>query len=298
MRIIYREQLGIFWLRHALQRLVKLLRKKGTHTLKICAFPDDQIGRDIAVTGIYEAAGIKAIEWFISEGIIDSPEGRHFLDIGANVGVYSLSFAHIFKSVVAFEPHPITKKVLDLNVDINNIKNIIVSSYALSNRTGLSVLVDDLENAGAAKLSESNVNDGLSYDVEVKLASDAVIDILGDSPSIGLIKLDVEGHELKVIDGLKKILEASCPVLAFEANSPVVNKEVLPMLKQLGYKKFIALDFCSTTSSLYLRVLWLSVFGVKYGLKSVDSLDGRSYSLVFALNQVSTDKWNQVQKSL
>jgi FkbM family methyltransferase len=298
MRVIYREQLGIFWLRHVLQRLVKLLRKKSAHSLRICAFPDDQIGRDIAVTGIYEAAGIKAIEWFISEKIIDAPAEGCFLDIGANVGVYSLSFASIFKSIVAFEPHPVTKKVLDLNIDINKIKNVIVSSFALSNRSGFSVLVDDLENTGAAKLNDNSVKNDFSYDVEVKLASDAVIDILGFSSPISLIKLDVEGHELKVIDGLKKILEGHCPVLAFEANSPVVNKEILIVLKQLGYKKFVALDFLPTTSSLYLRVLLLSVFGVKYALKSIDSLDGCSYSLVFALNQASSDKWNQALKSL
>lgn len=298
MRIIYREHLGIFWLRHALQRLVKVFRKKSAGKFKICAFPDDQIGRDIAVTGIYEAAGIKAIEWFISAGIIDKPEDGFFLDIGANIGVYSLSFASVFKSVVAFEPHPITKKVLALNIDINGIKNIIVSSDALSNRTGSSVLVDNLENTGAAKLDDSGLKSDISFDVEVKLASDAVEDILGASSHISLIKLDVEGHELKVIDGLKKILKGACPTLAFEANSPVVNKEILSILKQLGYKKFVALDFWPATSSLYLRILLLSVLGVKYALKPVNDLDNCSYSLVFALSQKSADKWSQSQELL
>lgn len=296
VKIVFRENLSLFWLRHILQRAVKKLRRKREHSLKICAFPDDQIGRDIAVTGIYEAAGIKAIEWLISRRIIDLPEDSCFLDIGANVGVYSLSFAKTFNTVVAFEPHPVIKKILALNIEINDIRNILVSPFALSDSNGDAKLVDRVDNAGAAFIGGDGgrgEND-VVYDVEVKKASEAVLELLPPPMKIALIKIDVEGHEIQVIKGLKDILLESLPVIAFEANNSLVNANAISTLQELGYKRFVALDFQPSSPFTLFRVLILSFLGVKYALKNIENIQDKKYSLVFALNDTCSKKWQNL----
>jgi FkbM family methyltransferase len=290
MKIIYRENLGVFWLRHAAQRLVKLFRKGKTSALKICAFPDDHIGRDIAIAGAYEAAGIRAIKWMIGAGIVKSSQQSQFIDVGANVGMYTLSLAECFQNVAAFEPHPVTRKVLELNVAINGLKNISVSSYALSNKSGPATLEDNLNNTGAATL-EGNGGSNNTYSVETKIASTAIKEMFNAQP-ISLIKIDVEGHELKVIEGLTEILASQKPVIAFEANDPRQAKELIPLLNDLGYVKFIALDLWPSPPLLVFKVFLLTLLGVRYALTPIKSLEGKKYSLVFALDKDAALRWD------
>lgn len=290
MKVIYKENLGIFWLRNVVQCLVKVFRSRNPSALKICAFPDDHIGRNIAIAGVYEGAGLRAMEWMIEVGIINSPEQSQFIDVGANVGMYTLSLAECFEHVAAFEPHPVTRKVLELNVAINGLKNVSVSSYALSNKSGSATLEDNLNNIGAATLEGSGGSNN-TYSVETKVASTAINEIFNDQ-SISLIKIDVEGHELKVIEGLREILMSQKPVIAFEANDPRQAKELLPLLNELGYVKFIALDLWPSPPLLVLKVFLLTLLGVRYALTPIKSLEGKKYSLVFALDRDAAVRWD------
>ena len=295
MKIVYRESIGVFWVRHLLQRIVKRLRKKDPVAIKICAFPDDQIGRDIAVSGIYEAAGISAIKWLIQSNLISSSKGGVFVDVGANVGVYSLSLASHFKKVIAFEPHPVTNKILDLNVYINRIENIVISNCGLSDKSGMATLVDDLNNTGASSINKTAKEDDISYEVEIKQSSDAIMELMDSDTYISLVKIDVEGHELSVINGLLKLLQTGTPIIAFEANNAEVNSNVLALLKSNGYEKFIALDYWPTSSFIWVRTLLLTCFGVRYVLRDVDHLEHKNFSLVFALGRAAYQKWNELR---
>lgn len=289
MKIVYKEKLSIFWLRHVVQCLVKVFRSREASALKICAFPDDHIGRNIAIAGVYEAAGLQAMKWMIEVGIISSSNQSRFIDVGANVGMYTLSLAEYFEHVAAFEPHPVTRKVLELNVAINGLKNVSVSPFALSNRSGSAILEDNLNNTGAATL-EGNGGSSNIYTVETRVASTAITEMSNDHP-ISLIKIDVEGHELKVIEGLKGILASQKPVIAFEANDPRQAKELIPLLNDLGYVKFIALDLWPSPPLLVFKVFILTLIGVRYALTPIKSLEGKKYSLVFALDKDAALRW-------
>lgn len=288
MQIVFKESRGVFWLRHLLQRFVRFFRKNPNRKFRICAFPDDQIGRDIAVTGLYEEAAIRSVEWMIRSEVIDSNRSGFFLDIGANIGIYTLVLAGRFHTVLAFEPHPMTRRLLQLNVEINGLSNVVVSPYALSNETGYAVLREEVGNIGASTIDGSDC-DKEGCRVEVREASPLVEEFLAGA-SISFIKLDVEGHELKVLQGLRRVLAEQTPVIAFEANRPSQSEDILALLRELGYVKFIAIDLWPAIPSSMLNVLIHTIIGVRYVVKEVNVIE-KDYSLVFALDLKASERW-------
>ena len=56
---------------------------------------------------------------YFSVNIIKNSNGSIFIDVGANIGTYSLALSSNFETILAFEPHPVVNKVLSLNKEIN-----------------------------------------------------------------------------------------------------------------------------------------------------------------------------------
>lgn len=277
------EPRRVFWMRGMLRRLTFALQRRGHNSppYRLCAFPNDVIGRDIALTGTYEDAGIAAIEWLCEKGIIENPAGSAFLDIGANIGVYTVAIGARFAKVLAFEPHPVISQLLALNVDINGLHNVDQLNYGLSDRDGTAKLWEgDAGNFGASSI-ERGIGGGRQYTIALRHASAAIREAT-DLP-VAVIKMDVEGHEPKVIAGLADLLSKQQPVIAFEANDPVHNGDLLTQLRQFGYSNFFALDHSPAAPFFWLRVALLTLIGVRTRLRSVSSLEGRCYSMVFAL---------------
>lgn len=287
----------MFWLRGLLHHVVASLKRRGrNHTpYRICAFPNDLIGREIAVGGTYEGAGIAAVEWMCERGVIDIPQASAFLDIGANVDVYTVALATRFAGVLAFEPHPVTHQVLTLNVHINDLRNVSLFDYGLSDSDMKTQLWEgNADNVGASSV-ERGAGTGAHYTVMLRHAATAVSGAT-DLP-VTFIKMDVEGHEPKVIAGLRSLLVKQLPVIAFEANDPIHNQTLLTQLQGLGYATFLALDYRPALPYLWLRVVALSLVGVRTRLKVVSLLEGKKYSLVFALSQRAAARWDTVQKT-
>lgn len=291
-KICYVESRRIFWVRHLLHRLVRRLKRQGRFPTqpRLVAFPNDLIGRELAVAGAYEPYGIQAMRWMCESGIVAHARDSVFLDVGANIGMYSTAMADCFAEVLAFEPHPLTAKVLTLNVEINQLDNVHVHQIALSDQDGYADLFDaGHDNVGASSL-ERRQEQGEAHRVVLQRGAPVVCD--STSLRVALIKLDVEGHELKAINGLSELIAAQLPVLAFELNDSTLAVLLPARLRELGYETFIALDFWPSVSSLPLRVLLLTLFGVRHALRPVASLEGKTYPLVFALSPEQSALWN------
>jgi hypothetical protein len=91
-----------------------LIKRRG---VKIAVFANDTIGNAINASGFYEWSELEAIFDFLK------PLHEHFnrslaLDIGANIGNHSIYFSRYFKAVHAFEPHPLTYRILDINASL------------------------------------------------------------------------------------------------------------------------------------------------------------------------------------
>lgn len=291
MRFSHIEPRAIFWARHLLNRVVKRRLQEGP---RLCAFPDDLIGREIAVVGTYEAAGLAAMQWLCNTGVVESAATSVFLDIGANVGVYTIPLAPLFAQTLAFEPHPIISRVLALNADINDLSGVVVVPYGLSDIDDVAELSEGVPgNLGASSL-ERATSTTRKHLIRLRRGDDVVREMT--DKSVALVKIDVEGHEPRVVAGIPRLLHRDQPIVAFEANDDAHNQQIMDLLMELGYVRFLALDWSPSIPWLWLRVAALTLVGAKTVLKTVNGLDDAKYSLVFALPSSAAARWEQLPK--
>ena len=149
------------------------------------------------------------------------------LDIGANVGSHSLYWAieRNAKKVYSFEPYTPTYEILDTNIKLNNLeKTIFPSNKGLSN---------ELCNANVKSFMESNIG-GTTFeknaDGEFEFVS---LDSLNIAEKIDLIKIDVEGHEMEVLEGAIKTIFNNKPIIVIETFNK--KEQVVQFLNSLGF---------------------------------------------------------------
>ncbi|NAZ11478.1 MAG: FkbM family methyltransferase [Desulfurococcales archaeon] len=125
-------------------------------------------------------------------------EGVVFVDVGANVGYYTLVASKLVGAtghIYAIEPVPSTAVILMVNAKLNGCGNVIVRKVATWYTRGKLVLKISVSAYGYASV----VREGTSVTVDASTLDD----ILRDEASIHLIKIDVEGAELEVLRVLK-----------------------------------------------------------------------------------------------
>lgn len=134
-------------------------------------------------------------------------EGDRVIDVGANIGWYTLLAARAVGPaghVIAFEPASAAHDHLQSNIALNGFTNVEVLKIGLSSAPRrLQLVYPDTDNAGAARLIETT-GAGTGETVEVR-RFDAFWDAALRGP-IRLIKIDVEGAELDVLEGMSGIL--------------------------------------------------------------------------------------------
>jgi FkbM family methyltransferase len=149
---------------------------------------DDVLGRGIARTGVHELA-VSEVIWRLVE------PGDLAVDVGANVGYFTGLLARRAKEVVALEPNPLLLPIVTENVAAwAGSVTLLASAASESSGTAQLYLPEGFDlNNGIASLERSG---GRAYEVAtVRLA-----DVIG-AREVGLLKIDVEGHELAVLDG-------------------------------------------------------------------------------------------------
>ncbi len=159
-------------------------------------------------------------------------EGDTFVDVGANIGLYTLPASRIVKNgrVVAVEPSPVNRARLEENLQLNEVSNVRVEACALGDVRG-EMAFSDVDALAHVKL------DGVGLKVPVKLFAD--IDPGGE---IALLKVDVEGFELPVFRGALDAIKAGrLPVIVFEMNNSLLRygmtaEEIFGFLRSVGYQ--------------------------------------------------------------
>lgn len=131
---------------------------------------------------------------------------NYFLDIGANIGYYSLIASKLISkngSIQAFEPEKNNLKLLYKNIALNNLNNIEVFEKACSYKLSKSQLLLSSNNLGDHRLSDvsSNYNDISIIDT---VTVDSIVSKNNNFPDV--VKIDTQGAELKILKGMKKLL--------------------------------------------------------------------------------------------
>lgn len=164
-------------------------------------------------------------------------------DLGANIGAFSLKSAKKLDQknfdyrIYSFEPNKEIvnqlKENLELNPDLST--NITVIPKALSSSEGTMFFQTEDENTGAGKL----IAKGSKNMVEVTTVDSFVSQ--NNIEKIDLIKIDVEGHEPKVLEGAQHTIEKFKPILIIEITDQWFRSfdssayEIIEMLSSLGY---------------------------------------------------------------
>jgi len=132
-----------------------------------------------------------------------------FFDIGANTGLYTLFAAKRRQSadVVAFEPYPPNLRLLKRDIDRNALENIDVREVALSDSEGkVEFSQPDEEDAGYGSGSIESSTDNSSTIVNVSARSGDELISQNEIPTPTIVKIDVEGAEPLVVDGMENAL--------------------------------------------------------------------------------------------
>lgn len=140
------------------------------------------------------------------------------LDVGANIGTHSIAFARHFRQVHAFEPSPQVWPSLERNIAMNSDCRIALHNVALGNSDRVSPLYTiENTNLGLGTLVPETV-----YTVPVKECGEVRI-VDGSSyleriavDRVDAIKVDVQGYELTVLDGLQQVLKKNRPYIWIE----------------------------------------------------------------------------------
>lgn len=139
--------------------------------------------------------------------------GSRVVDIGAHIGLLTLTFARAvgrLGHVWAFEPDPTNFRLLERNVEANDIKNTTLIQRAVSERTGVAVLY--LSDCSALHRLYPSRLCHRTIDVETTKLDDFFRRVDG---RIGVIKLDIEGAEFGAIQGMDAILRRNSDVKIF-----------------------------------------------------------------------------------
>jgi len=135
--------------------------------------------------------------------------GMTFLDIGANVGYYTaLALPRIGGTgrVIALEPDPENFQYLQATIRANRAANVIALPKAAGSAAGIMKMYTSSSNRGDNRLYPNNLTDG-SCNVEVCTVDDVLAEwAIG---SVDLIKMDVQGFEGHVLQGMKKTIRRS-----------------------------------------------------------------------------------------
>jgi FkbM family methyltransferase len=163
------------------------------------------------------------------------------LDVGALHGVFSLVFASLGadRKAVAVDASPVAYSRLLYNIYKNDLKNVVPVECALSSEAGELSMHYEWEHAVAAR-SDNPKRKRLTMR---KMTGDALCEELSFHPDV--IKIDVEGHEVKVIKGLARELRERKPLLFLELHRQRIAdeddsiEELVNALRSAGYKAYL-----------------------------------------------------------
>ncbi|MCL0050753.1 FkbM family methyltransferase [Dehalococcoidia bacterium] len=164
-----------------------------------------------------------------------------FVDVGAHIGKYTMTMGRRLGSrgrVIAFEPDCDNYRVLEKNISLNRLKNVILLNKALWGEKGKLKLYypHDPNDKDTGNTGASTVVCHANWKHRIVEADtlDNVLKELGIE-SVDLIKIDVEGAEIKVLEGAKETLKQS-PRIIFESLDDEKMSKMWNILGSYGYK--------------------------------------------------------------
>jgi FkbM family methyltransferase len=218
----------------------RLLRQIQGSTM-LLDLKDQGISRELVLTGVHEKNSSEQLKREIEPGMT-------IVEVGANIGYYTLLESRFIGPrghIYAFEPSPVNLRGLKINVLLNGLDSQVETfPYGIGNQTGTGRFF--LTNKGntssfIARDDENGVHTTEVMDVPLTTLDD----FFSTRPvSLDFLRMDVEGYELEVIDGMKQLLQTPrAPRKMFiEVHSALLHKrgssgrQFIERLRSAGYQ--------------------------------------------------------------
>ena len=162
------------------------------------------------------------------------PDNTLVLDIGANIGYFTLLMANHAKKVYAFEPESRNYQILEKNVKLNRLSNVKLFNLAVAEtRAKTTMHLCDM-NRGMHRIYASHWCKEGTIEVETVRIDDIIQDA-------DFIKMDIEGSELGALKGMTKLLMKSDITMIMEFHPPSIEeygakpRDIYDFMKSLGY---------------------------------------------------------------
>lgn len=200
------------------------------------------IDQTIALKGTWEEHILDCLSTNLKPGDV-------FLDIGANIGMFSLFGAKLVSTegkVISCEPIPRLADQLRKSAKLNSLHNILVHTVACSNENGTATLHERPDNIGGSTLRHVNKDNLFIGSRAISVKTVKLDEYLEDcEQKIDFIKIDVEGYELHALRGMIKIIERNKPILLIEFSPEFyatmtgnIQQEIVSFLRERGYRFF------------------------------------------------------------
>jgi FkbM family methyltransferase len=171
----------------------------------------EPVGFALLIDGIYEPDSIQLM-------LQKLPKDAVFLDIGANIGVFTITAAKFLKQngrVIAVEASPKIFPYLQQNIEANGLNNVKTLELAATERDNETVPFYEapLDKFGMGSLAPQFQSS------PIQLKTKTIDSILHDEQidKVDFIKVDVEGYESSVFQGAEKLLNSpNAPIILFE----------------------------------------------------------------------------------
>ena len=265
----------LVWIQHRLAR-----RHLAQGLPQLAAFSFDHIAIRINAFGRYERDELDALIVFL--------RGKRLvkgacLDIGANIGNHAIFFASYFTEVHAFEPGPSTFLLLSHNATLK--PNVHCHNVGVSDSTREAYWSAPTHNIGEGAISDNDFPGSERHRTTVRLVDIDSLAAIQDL-DIGLIKIDVEGHEAAVLDGARSTIKKNSPVIIFEQQArEIINgsSPTIDRLRALGYGDYYSFMRSPTSSSKVVTAMLRLLLGERCSFGPLARFDPMFYSMIVAI---------------
>ncbi|MCW5854318.1 MAG: FkbM family methyltransferase, partial [Anaerolineae bacterium] len=206
---------------------------------KLFYLPRDwAVGNEIARAGVYELHVVASLKPLLQPGLV-------FLDIGANIGYYTLLAASRVGPtgrVIAFEPHPRNVELLTMSVRENGFEHVQIYPLAVSNAEGAVELIGDPTSTNAS-FAVPGVSDPADVAKAYHVKTVVLDQCLQAEPRIDIVKMDIEGVEPLAWQGMRQLIQRHRPIVLTEFSPEAIRHQdfatpeaYLAMIRTMGYQ--------------------------------------------------------------
>ncbi|MCW4045063.1 MAG: FkbM family methyltransferase [Candidatus Bathyarchaeota archaeon] len=211
--------------------VLKKLNNSGVRMILNAA--DEGISQELMLKGSHEPLSTKIL-------MENLREGMHVVEVGANLGYFALQEAKAIGPegvVYAIEPVPENYFLLKHNVALNNLDNVQVFNLAVSGENGFLDLF-----LGRASNWASAIKTDLNISRKITVPAQSLDTFLEDKGRVDLVRMDVEGYETRIVEGMTETLKQKDLMLFMEIH-PIFTDErehlkLLERLDEAGFEPF------------------------------------------------------------